>query len=153
MPTIRDRATAPGNERIAALVDGLNEDLAREFQAIVRYVQFAATVHGPFRPQIAQLFRSEVPDELGHAQFLADKIAALGGEPTTIVPPVDVAQETRDMLQRVVDAEREDVELYTRRARQAEEAGEVGLKVQLENIILDETRHLDEVRKILSGWQ
>jgi len=153
MPGTQDTVTAPGRERVTTLIDGLNEDLAREFQAIVRYVQFAATVHGPFRPQIAELFRSEVPDELGHAQFLADKIAALGGEPTTIVPPVDVAVETRDMLDRIVQAEREDVEMYTRRAREAEAAGEIGLKVQLENIVLDETRHMDEVKKILAGWQ
>jgi bacterioferritin len=130
----------------------LNEDLAREFQAIVRYTQFAASVRGPFRPEIAELFRSEITDELSHAHFLADKVAALGGDPTTVVPPVQPAGDVREMLEAVVEAEREDVETYTRRAEQAQAAGEVGLKVQLENIVLDETRHMEEVQKILAGW-
>ena len=136
-----------------SLIDGLNEDLAREFQAIVRYTQFAASVKGPFRPQISELFRNEIADELNHAHFLADKIAALGGEPTTVIPPVEVATDPRDMLQKVVNAEREDVEVYTRRAHEADQAGEVGLKVQLENIVLDETRHMEDIKKILDGWR
>lgn len=137
----------------ASLIDSLNEDLAREFQAIVRYVQFAASVHGPFRPQLAQLFRGEITDELGHAHFLADKIAAFGGTPTTHVPPVEPAREPREMLEQVLQAEREDVQIYTRRAEEAEQAGEVALKVHLENIVADETRHMEEVRKILDGWR
>ena len=137
----------------ASLVNGLNDDLSREFQAIVRYTQFAASVHGPFRPQIAELFRAEINDELTHVHFLADKVAALGGEPTTFVPPVETSQDVHEMLEMVMAAEREDVEIYTRRAKQAEAAGQVGLKVQLENMVLDETRHLEEVRKILVGWQ
>jgi bacterioferritin len=137
----------------AALVDGLNEDLRREFQAIVRYTQFAASVQGPHRPQIAALFRAEIADELRHAQFLADKIAALGGEPTTLVPPIETAHDVREMLTMVAEAEREDVEIYTRRAREAEQAGDIGLKVQLENMVLDETRHLEELKKILAGWR
>jgi bacterioferritin len=147
-------ATHPKTDSQAtSLVNGLNDDLSREFQAIVRYTQFAASVHGPFRPQISALFRSEIADELGHVHFLADKVAALGGEPTTFVPPVETSQDVREMLQMIVAAEKEDVEIYTRRAREAESAGEIALKVQLENMVLDETRHLEEVRKILAGWR
>lgn len=100
-----------------ALVNGLNEDLRREFQAIVRYTQFAASVEGPHRPQIAELFRGEIEDELRHAHFLADKIAALGGEPTTLVPPVETSRDAREMIEMVAAAEREDVEAYSQRAR------------------------------------
>jgi bacterioferritin len=148
-----DTTTATKTAVPAALVNGLNEDLRREFQAIVRYTQFAASVEGPHRPQIAELFRREIADELPHAHFLADKIAAVGGEPTTLVPPVETSRDAREMLEMVVAAEREDVEIYTRRAREAEQAGDIGLKVQLENIVLDETRHLEELRKILAGWR
>jgi len=148
-----DATQVKTDERTTALVNGLNEDLSREFQAIVRYTQFAATLRGPFRPEIGSLFRGEIPDELAHAHFLADKIAALGGDPTTFVPPVETSHDVREMLEMVVAAEREDVEIYTRRAREADEAGDVGLRVQLENMVLDETRHLEEVRKILSGWR
>jgi bacterioferritin len=152
MATNRNASATDATARRSALTDGLNEDLAREFQAIIRYTQFAASVRGPFRPQISELFRNEVTDELSHAHFLADKIAALGGEPTTVVPPVEVATDAREMLQKVVEAEREDIAVYTRRAEEAGEAGDIGLKVQLENIVLDETRHMEEIQKILSGW-
>jgi bacterioferritin len=145
--------TAPATLGPSALVNDLNKDLCREFQAIVRYTQFAASIEGATRPQIADLFRREIADELQHAHFLADKIAALGGEPTTTVPPVSTSRDARQMLDMVAVAEREDVGAYTRRAREAEQAGETGLKVQLENIVLDETRHLEEVSKILAGWR
>lgn len=141
------KAAAP-----AALLNGLNEDLRREFQAIVRYTQFAATVQGAYRPQFAELFRRQIADELRHALFLADKIAALGGEPTTLVPPIDTARGAREMLEALVAAEREDIEAYGRRAREAEQAGDIGLRVQLENMVLDETRHLEEFKKILAEW-
>jgi bacterioferritin len=148
-----EAAQVKTNPQAATLVSGLNEDLGREFQAIIRYTQFAASIEGPYRPQIAELFRREISDELTHVHFLADKIAALGGEPTTFVPPVETSHDVHEMLEMVAAAEREDVETYTRRAREAEQAGEVGLKVQLENIVLDETRHLEEVKKILAGWR
>jgi len=147
-----DATTTTKTAASTPLVNALNEDLRREFQAIVRYTQFAGSVQGPHRPQFAELFRREIADEMRHAHFLADKIAALGGEPTTLVPPIDTAHGAREMLEMLVAAEREDIEAYTRRAREAEQAGDVGLRVQLENMVLDETRHLEEFRKILAEW-
>jgi bacterioferritin len=135
-----------------SLINALNEDLAREFQAIVRYVHFAATVTGPYRPQLASLFRDEVNDELEHAIYLANKIAAYGGTPTTEIPPTEPIHEPKRMLERVAEAERDDVAHYTRRAEEADKAGDVALKVKLEEMIQDETEHLEEVEKILDGW-
>ena len=66
-----------------ALIDGLNHDLAGEYQAIVMYTQYSAKLTGPYRRELRALFQAEIADEQGHAQFLADKIASLGGEPTT----------------------------------------------------------------------
>ena len=66
-----------------ALIDGLNHDLAGEYQAIVMYIQYSAKLTGPYRRELRALFQAEIADEQGHAQFLADKIASLGGEPTT----------------------------------------------------------------------
>ena len=65
------------------LIDRLNEDLAGEYAAIIQYITYAAKTTGPFRPQLTQFFLAEVGDEQTHAQFLANKIVALGGEPTT----------------------------------------------------------------------
>jgi bacterioferritin len=66
-----------------AQIDGLNHDLAGEYQAIVMYAQYSAKLTGPYRRELRALFQAEIADEQGHAQFLADKIATLGGEPTT----------------------------------------------------------------------
>src|SRR3954463_4305222 len=76
-----------------ALVEGLNHDLAGEYQAILMYIHYSAKLTGPYRRELRALFQAEIGDEQGHAQFLADKIAALGGEPTTeprAVPDADL---------------------------------------------------------------
>jgi bacterioferritin len=140
---------APGREELLRLLNG---DLAREYQAAVMYVTYAALVAGPYRPQLAALFKSEVAGEVGHAQLLADKIAALGGTPTTEVAPVPPAREARAMLEQVLQAEELAVRSYRERAGQAEALGDVGLKVQLETIAAEESQHRDEVSRILVGW-
>ena len=76
------------------LIDGLNHDLAGEYQAIVMYTHYSAKLTGPYRRELRALFQTEIVDEQGHAQFLADKIAALGGVPTT-KPHVPDADEPR----------------------------------------------------------
>ena len=65
------------------LIRRLNEDLAGELSAIIQYITYAARVTGPYRPQLSQFFLAEVADEQAHAQFLANKVVALGGEPAT----------------------------------------------------------------------
>ena len=89
------------------LIDQLNEDLAGELGAIIQYVTYAAKCTGPYRPQLAQFFLAEITDEQGHAQFLANKIVALGGEPTTEPRPVPEASTNREMLEAVLAAERQ----------------------------------------------
>lgn len=134
------------------LIDGLNEDLAGELQAIAMYIQYSALVQGSHREVLRELFQAELPDEMRHAQLLADKIAVWGGIPTTTSRPVPKASTPLQMLQNIFEAESQAVTDYTDRASQAEESGEVGLKVQLENVILDETRHMEEVEQIIAGW-
>ena len=134
------------------LVEGLNEDLAGELQAVIMYMQYAASVKGPYRQQLAQFFSGETADELAHAQFLANKVAALGGMPAVQPKPVPQTDDPRQMLQNVYDAEATTIEAYKERARQAEEFGDVGLAAQLEAQIFDETSHMEEAGKILAGW-
>jgi bacterioferritin len=134
------------------LIELLNGDLSREYQAIITYIQYAASVTGPYRTELKNFFLGEVPDETMHAQYLADKIAALGGVPT--VTPEAVPQETdvKKMLQNIVEAETTARNNYSMRAKQAEELGEVGLANHLEDMADDESNHLDETTKILRGW-
>ena len=134
------------------LVELLNGDLSREYQAIITYIQYSASVTGPYRQELKQFFAGEIPDETRHAQYLADKISALGGVPT--VTPEAVAQETevKKMLENIVEAERTARNNYSTRAKQADELGEVGLANRLEDMADDESGHLDETLKNLRGW-
>ena len=134
------------------LIDHMNQDLASELSAIIQYITYSAKVTGPYRPQLEQFFLAEVPDEQGHAQFLSNKIVALGGEPTTMPNPVPPAKTNREMLQAVLAAESEAVRGYTTRAEEADAYGDIGLKVQLEDMIRDETNHREEVDSILRDW-
>lgn len=134
------------------LIEGLNEDLAGELQAVIMYLNYSATLTGPYRKELRALFQAEITDEQGHAQFLSDKIAVLGGQPTTTPRPVPEAESPREMLVNVLEAEKQAIADYKQRVEQAERFGDVGLKVSLENQISDETRHKEEVERILAGW-
>ena len=113
------------------LIDNLNRDLASELSAIIQYITYAAKVTGPYRPQLTQFFLNEVPDEQMHAQFLANKIVALGGEPTTMPDPVPAAHTNRQMLEAILAAEQEATANYTSRAEEAEAFGDKGLLFNL----------------------
>ena len=134
------------------LIDNLNKDLAAELGAIIQYVTYAAKATGPYRPQLSAFFLQEVADEQLHAQFLSNKIVALGGEPTTVPDKVAKAATNREMLEAVLAAELEATEGYTQRAKEAEEYGDKGLAVQLEDMVRDESGHSEETERILRDW-
>jgi bacterioferritin len=134
------------------LINQLNKDLAGELGAIIQYITYAAKATGPFRPQLAQFFLAEVADEQLHAQFLANKIVALGGEPTTQARPVPAAHSNREMLEAVLVAERQATRDYAERAKEVEEFGDKGLMVQLEDMVRDESGHSDETERMLRDW-
>jgi len=159
-PTKREaNARVAGNDKPTptavdkqVLIDGLNHDLAGEYQAIVMYIQYSAKLTGPYRRELRALFQAEIADEQGHAQFLADKIASLGGEPTTKPRAVPHADQPREMLDQVLVTEKQAIADYDERLCQAEAFGDVGLKVSLENQVADETRHKEEIERVLAGW-
>lgn len=134
------------------LVEKLNEDLANELSAIIQYITYAAKATGPYRPQLSEFFLAEVADEQTHAQYLANKIVALGGEPTTQPGTVAQASTNKEMLEAVLNAERGAVEDYIQRAKEAEEYGDKGLAVQLEDMVRDESGHAEETERILRDW-
>ena len=146
-----NRPTPTATDR-QALIDGLNHDLAGEYQAIVMYIQYSAKLTGPYRRELRALFQAEIADEQGHAQFLADKIASLGGEPTTEPRAIPHADQPKEMLEQVLGAEKQAIADYDERLRQADAFGDVGLKVSLENQVADETRHKEEIERVLAGW-
>lgn len=135
-----------------ALIKKLNDDLAGELSAIIQYITYAAKATGPYRPQLSQFFLTEVADEQLHAQFLANKIVALGGEPTTEPRPLPKIRTNREMLEAVLDAEKKAAQEYTKRAKEAEDYGDKGLAVQLEDMVRDESGHSEETERILRDW-
>jgi bacterioferritin len=137
---------------VEALIDALNEDLASEYQAIIMYTTYSAQVKGPYRLPLVGFLQAEIPDEQGHAQFLADKIVALGGVPTTTAAIVPGAETPKEMLKRVLEAEAKAVRGYSERSEQARAAGQIGLAIQLEDMIVDETGHYEETQKLLEEW-
>ena len=135
------------------LLEDLNLDLAAEYQAVITYRTFASLATGPYRNEVREFFESEIPDELGHAQFLADKIVALGGDPTTEPLPVTISRDNREMFEIAHRAESETIERYEERVAQAEALGLTALKVRLEDLIVDETGHKEEIERRLKNWK
>jgi len=134
------------------LIEKLNEDLADEFAAIVQYTTYAAKATGPYRPQLTDFYQQEITDEQLHAQYLANKIVALGGEPVKKAGKVSQAENNQEMLQAVLEAEKRAIKNYSERIEQAEKFGDKGLVVQLEDMVRDETTHSEETERILRNW-
>jgi bacterioferritin len=147
-PNLKDNNMTTQEE----LIKGLNEDLSNELSAIIQYITYAAKTTGPFRPQLSAFFLEEVTDEQAHASYLANKIVALGGEPTTTPAPVPPAGSNKEMLERILEAERQAIKDYSKRAEQAAELGRKGLSVQLEDMVNDETGHAEETERMLRDW-
>ena len=134
-----------------ALIAGLNEDLANELGASILYLYQTSTASGWDGEELREFLAPEVTGEMQHAIFLAEKIAALGGKPTTEPVQHKCPKDVMGMLKYDLKLEREAIEGYRRRSLQAEEAGEIGLKIKLEEMILDETGHAEQIERILRG--
>jgi bacterioferritin len=130
------------------LLGAMNEALSREISTMVRYLVQGSSIHGLRNEPLRNMYRKEVSDELGHAQYLADKIVAMGGtpkvKPDLSAPPADVSK----MIKNDLAAEEKDVEHYRRLAEMAEQSGDVELKVKMEELAADEARHADELRRL-----
>ena len=138
----------------ATLIEGLNQDLAHEYQAIIMYNTYAAAVTGVHRNELSSFFMAEVGDELEHARFLADKITALGGTPVTSAADVQYTTVPRQMVENAARAEEETIARYVQRMKQAEAFGDYGLAAKLGDMIADETTHKEEAEKLLHGkWE
>lgn len=133
-------------------LEGLNVDLAHEYGAVILYRTYASQVQGQWRMELRQFFETEIPDELGHAQILADKIVALGGTPTTVPSAVKPGRDAKEMLRNALEDEVETISRYVKRRKQAEELGHFGLAVEFDDLIRDETSHRDEIQMILRRW-
>lgn len=134
-----------------ALIEALNRDLADELGAAILYLYQTSTATGWAGEELREFLSAEITGEMQHAIFLAEKIAALGGKPTTQPAQHKSPKDVKAMLKYDLQLEREAIQNYSERARQAEEAGETGLKIKLEGLIVDETAHAEQLERILKG--
>lgn len=130
------------------LIDGLNHDLNLELEAVLRHVYHAASATGLLGHELREALKGEAGSELSHAAYLADKIVALGGDVRIDVKMPKKLKTAREMLQAGIAAEREIIANYTERIKQAEEAGERGLVIRLEDMIAEETDHAEELERL-----
>jgi bacterioferritin len=140
-------------KKMQKLIDGLNEDLSHEYAAVITYRTYASQVRGPHRQELRGFFASEIPDELLHAETLADKIVSLGGTPSTVAKPVKPADDAKQMLENALQDEIDTIARYVKRRKQAEDLDEYALAIEIDNFIADETKHRDELRLILDRWE
>jgi bacterioferritin len=133
----------------AEIVQGLNEDLAREYKAIIQYVVFSATLKGAEYNDIADQLKIHASQELAHALEIARQIDYLGGDPTVTPNKAEYSDESKKMLEIDLRAEEETIRSYRERIQQAEKAGEYALSEALRDIIAQEQDHEIDLRDAL----
>jgi bacterioferritin len=141
--TAQRRTTPDGAARITRgqLIDLLNEDLAREYQAIIAYVVYSQTLKGAAYMAIAEDLEKHARQELEHALVIARQIDYLGGMPTTTPRPVRTSEDAEAMLRFDLENENETVRNYRERVRQCEALGEYALAEHIRAILVNEQEH------------
>ena len=123
------------------LIDLLNEDLAREYQAIIAYVVYSQVIKGPEYMLIAQELEAHAHEELQHALTLSKQIDYLGGSPTVTPKPVKTSDKAKEMLRFDLDAENETVRNYRERVQQCEALSEYAMGEDIREILVQEQEH------------
>ena len=145
-PTASAGGTAITREQ---LIKRLNEDLSREYQAIIAYVVYSQVLKGPQYMNIAQELEKHAQQELQHALIVSKQIDYLGGMPTVTPKPVRTSERAEDMLQFDLDAENETIRNYRERVRQCEAIGEYALAEHLRDILVNEQEHQTDLATAL----
>jgi bacterioferritin len=124
------------------LTDLLNEDLSREYQAIIAYVNYSQVLKGAAYMNIAGELEVHAKEELAHALALANHIDYLGGMPSVTPKPVKTSEKAEDMLRFDLDNERETIRQYRRRIKQFDELNEFAIGESIREILMQEQDHL-----------
>jgi bacterioferritin len=135
---LADREQTISREQLADL---LNEDLAREYQAIIAYVVYSQVLKGAEYMTIADQLKEHAGQELEHALTLSRQIDYLGKMPTVAAKPVRTSEDAREMLAFDLENENDTVRNYTERVRQCEALGEFAMAEQIRAIIVQEQDH------------
>jgi bacterioferritin len=123
------------------LVELLNEDLSREYQAIIAYVNYSQVLKGAQYMSIAKELETHAAEELQHALIIANQIDYLGGMPTVTPKPVRTSEKAEDMLRFDLDNENQTIRNYRERVRQCEALGEYAIAEHIREILMQEQEH------------
>ena len=126
----------------AKLIEALNEDLSREYQAIVSYVNYSQVLKGAAYMNIAAELEIHAAEELAHAIQIAKHVDYLGGMPSVTPKPVKTSEKAEDMLRFDLENEKVTIAHYRRRVKQAEHLNEYAIAEGLRTILLEEQDHL-----------
>lgn len=124
------------------LVKLLNEDLSREYQAIISYVVYSQVLKGAEFMSIASELEKHAGEELAHALVVANQIDYLGGMPVVQAKAVRTSEKAREMLRFDLENETETIRNYRQRIHQCEELGEFAIAEHIREILMDEQDHL-----------
>jgi bacterioferritin len=131
------------------LIDHLNEDLAREYQAIIAYVNYSQVLKGAQYMNIADELAVHAAEELAHAITIAGHIDYLGGMPSVTPKPVKTSEKAEDMLRFDLEDEKVTIAQYRRRVKQCDELNEYALSESIREILVQEQDHLTSLATAL----
>jgi bacterioferritin len=131
------------------LVELLNDDLSREYQAIIAYVNYSQVLKGAQYMNIAAELEKHAAEELQHALIISNQIDYLGGMPTVTPKPVKTSEKAEEMLRFDLDNEAETIRQYRRRLRQADELNEYAMAESIRGILVNEQEHLIDLATAL----
>ena len=139
------------NEKIdrKKLIELLNEDLSREYQAIIAYVVYSQVLKGPEYMNVAKELEKHAAEELDHALKISKQIDYLGGMPSVTPKPVKTSEKAEVMLRADLENEKVTIANYRTRVRQADAMGEFAISETLREIIVQEQDHLIELATAL----
>ncbi len=144
-----DQKEQQNEKALKELIDALNEDLAREYQAIIAYTVYSNVLSGAQWMNIASELKLHATEELQHAMIIADQIDYLGGMPTATPKEVKLSKKPEDMIRFDLDNETETIRNYTKRVKQAEAVGHYALAEKLRQIIMQEQEHQHDLATAL----
>ena len=124
------------------LIEALNADLSREYQAIIAYVNYSQMLNGAQYMNISDVLEKHAAEELSHALKISYAVSYLGGMPSVVPVAVKTSSENIDMLNFDLNNERETIRQYRRRSLQARELNEVAICTMLDKLLEDEQDHL-----------
>ncbi|MDZ4712486.1 MAG: ferritin-like domain-containing protein [bacterium] len=124
------------------LIENLNEDLSREYQAIIAYVNYSQVLKGAQYMNIAAELEVHAKEELQHAITIASQVDYLGGMPSVVPKEVKTSEEAEDMLRFDLENERVTILNYRERVKQCEALEEYAMAEQIRQILVQEQDHL-----------